>query len=117
MKTKLLLLLSLLCMNTLFSQVRDSVSNQNVMEIQEFEPHRKLLDSERWKRVSPNRFECSFLRLAVELKNFKYYLIEMDGKKKTLIAHKNYGIISKAIIQLTLRSTPNFSTFSTSDSS
>ena len=109
MDTKLLLLLSVLCVNTLHSQVRDSLSTQNIVEIQEFEPHRRLLDSYRWKRVSPNRFECSFLRLAVELKNFNYYLIEMDGDKRVLFVDKDYGIISQKIINLTLRSAPSFS--------
>jgi len=116
MKTKLLLLLALLCLNSIFSQTRDSIPNQNVIEVQEFEPHKSLLDSERWKRVSPNRFECSFLRLAVELENFKYHLIEMDGGKRTLIQHENYRIITKAIMKLTLRSSAYIPGISTSAS-
>lgn len=94
-----------------------SVSAQNIendtinkpIEVQEFQPDQKLLDARIWNRVSPNRFECSFLRLAVELRDFKYHLIEMDGNKRNLISSMNYKDISNAIVNLTLNERANLS--------
>ena len=84
-------------------------------EIEAFSPNRKLLNTELWKRVTVNRFECGFLRLAVELKNNEYVLIEMDGNKRLLAKDERYSVISNAIARLTLNSTPNLTGFSISN--
>ena len=90
-------------------------SNQN-MEIEAFSPNEKLLNTELWKRVSVNRFVCGFLRLAVELKNNEYVLLEMDGRKRILAQNRQYSGISNAIVRLTLNSTPNLTGISNSNS-
>jgi hypothetical protein len=99
-----------------FEQATDlqwaSSNETNVVEA--FSPNRKLLNAELWKRVSVNRFECGFLRLAVELKNYEYVLIEMDGNKRILAQDEQYSVISRAIVRLTLNSTPNLTGFSNS---
>lgn len=117
MKLKLLLLVLIIWSSNLFAQSKDSLVDQNTIVVQEFEPDRSLLDTFRWTRVTPNRYECSFLRLAVELKDFKYFLIEMDGNKRVLISSESYSIIRQAIMKLTLRTSPNLSVFSSTDSS
>ena len=75
-------------------------------DIEAFIPDTKLLNTSIWNRVTANRFECKFLRLAVELRNNEYWLLEMDGLKCLLARDKNYTVISHVITQLTLRSTP-----------
>lgn len=68
-----------------------------------FTPNEKLLIPEIWNRVSEYRFECEFLRLAVEYKDHEYYLIEMDGNQRVLAQDVHYSVISDRIIQLTLK--------------
>lgn len=75
-------------------------NNDNVDEFL-FVPDKKLLNGDFWTRVSPLRFESSFLRLAVEWKNNEYQLLEMDGNKRVLARSKDYHYISKSIINLT----------------
>lgn len=73
-----------------------------------FVPHPRLLQEHRWTRVSTYRFECPFLRLAVEFKDHNYVLMEMDGEKRVLAKNINYEIITRKIMELTLNSQPNF---------
>jgi len=74
-----------------------------------FVPVKKLQNSELWQRVSEYRFECVFLRLAVEWDNFEYVLLEMDGRKRVLARDRNYAVITQMIIKLTLNEVPNLS--------
>ncbi len=73
-----------------------------------FVPHPNLLNMSLWKRVSEYRFECEYLRLAVEFKDHTYVLIEMDGDKRILARSIYYERISNKIKELTLRSQPSF---------
>lgn len=66
--------------------------------------NRKLVNSDIWQRVSNNRFECKFLRLAVEIRNNQYFLIEMDGDKLVLAHDFDYNNIRNEIEKLTLNS-------------
>lgn len=77
-------------------------------DIEAFQPDVKLLNTEIWNRVTAYRFECEFLRLAVELKNNEYWLLEMDGNKRLLARHEHYWFISRVIVNLTLRRSPNW---------
>jgi len=74
-----------------------------------FTPPKKLLNNDIWIRVSDTRFECVFLRLAVEYQNFEFVLYEMDGQKRELSRAIKYSTISSEIANNTLRSTPSFS--------
>ncbi len=94
---------------SIFGQHVENDTIMNTQEIQQFQPDRKLLNAELWTRVSPNRFECRFLRLAVELRGYQYHLVEMDGNKRILISSSDYKVITNAILKLTLNETPNFS--------
>ena len=112
MKTFIKLFLILVALNS-FSQERlDKVCDTTLTklkvnsDIEAFIPDAKLLNTSIWNRVTANRFECKFLRLAVELRNNEYWLLEMDGLKCLLARDKNYMVISHVITQLTLRSTP-----------
>lgn len=73
-----------------------------------FVPHPYLLNKSLWKRVSDYRFECEYLRLAVEFKDHTYVLIEMDGDNRILARSIYYERISNKITELTLRSSPSF---------
>ena len=73
-----------------------------------FVPHPYLLNTSLWKRVSEYRFECEYLRLAVEFKDHTYVLIEMDGDKRILARSIDYLRISNKIKELTLRNSPHF---------
>ena len=73
-----------------------------------FVPSKELLNSEIWTRVSNTRFECNFLRLAVEYQDFEYVLYEMDEPKRELSRAPEYHIIRNEITLNTLRSSPNF---------
>ena len=77
-------------------------------EIEAFQPDVRLLNTSIWNRVTANRFECDFLRLAVELRTNEYWLLEMDNQKRLLAHHENYAVISQVITRLTLRSSPNW---------
>ena len=76
-----------------------------------FVPHPRLLDQTRWTRVSTYRFECEFLRLAVEFKDHSYVLMEMDGEKRILARSIDYNQITNRIIELTIRPRPNLDQF------
>ena len=90
-------------------QVNDTINKTSKTndDVEAFQPDVKLLNKSIWNRVSANRFECEYLRLAVELRNNEYWLLEMDGDRRLLARHKQYSIISNVIVQLTLRSSPN----------
>ncbi len=104
---KVMFILFCLSISSLFGQTVAKDSIVESQEILEFQPVKNLFDESRWTRVSANRFECRFLRLAVELKDFQYHLIQMDGDKKTLISHESYKVITKVIINLTLNGRAN----------
>lgn len=74
-----------------------------------FVPVKKLQNREIWQRVSEYRFECGFLRLAIEWDNGEYVLLEMDGGKRELQRDRSYKVSTKMILKLTLNSVPNFS--------
>jgi len=69
---------------------------------------RKLKNQRIWKHVAENRFECPFLKLAVEWDGVNYHLIETEGGKRILCTNYKYSMISSKIVELTLNSTPNF---------
>ena len=73
-----------------------------------FSPPIKLLNKEIWHRVSPTRFECEYLRLAVEYQDFEYVLYEMDGEKRELSRAREYSTIGKEIAFNTFRVSPNY---------
>jgi hypothetical protein len=75
-----------------------SITSNLNNEIEAFSPDKRLLNEDIWQRVSVNRFECKLLRLAVELGNDEYLLMEMDGNKRLLFKHKQYSSVSKAIM-------------------
>ena len=68
-----------------------------------FKPNRKLINKDIWYRISLYRFECRFLRLAVEWEDKEYVLYEMDGAKRELARSKDYSDIEKVIAKLTLK--------------
>ena len=71
-----------------------------------FVPSKELLNKGIWNRVSNTRFECNFLRLAVEYQDFEYVLYEMDEPKRELSRASKYHIIANEIVTNTLRSSP-----------
>ena len=115
MKPLITLLLFLVTLNVVTQESPEQIKNfKNTKSnrkhtLEAFSPDKRLLNEEIWQRVSVNRFECDFLRLAVELSGNEYLLYEMDGNKRLLIRHEQYSMISKAIAKLTLRtSSPYF---------
>jgi hypothetical protein len=108
MKNILLLTLVMLFSISMCARKKEKkkMKKENVItnaEISSFAPNKKLLNQEIWTRVSENRFECNYLRLAVELRNFAYILKEMDGKEHILAIEFNYYYIRNKILELTLR--------------
>ena len=81
-----------------------------------FTPPIKLLNKELWNRVSNIRFECNFLRLAVEYQDFEYVLFEMDGLKRELSRAREYRIIGEEIAINTFRFPSNSSGSTTTNS-
>lgn len=75
-----------------------------------FVPHPNLLNEELWTRVSAYRFECEFLRLAVEFRDHNYVLVEMDGEQRELAKSIDYELIKNKIVELTLNTRPKFNT-------
>lgn len=73
-----------------------------------FVPPIKLLNTDLWTRVSNTRFECNFLRLAVEYQDFEYVLYEMDEPKRELSRSPEYRVIGQEIGLNTVRRSPNF---------
>ena len=111
----LLSFILIIVVSSIYSQERLKQANDTTFtklntyeEVEAFQPHVKLLNTSIWNRVSANRFECDFLRLAVELRNHEYWLLEMDGQKRLLARHEQYAVISHVIVHLTLRRTPNW---------
>jgi len=109
---KVFLYFMMLSVLNVFSQVADgeekNMDTENNIQFQSysFVPSRNLLNEEIWNRVSEFRFECIYLRLAVELKNNGYVLIEMDGDHRELAKSTDYNVISQKIVELTLRNFP-----------
>ena len=66
-------------------------------EVYTFNPPRKLMNEEIWTRVSNTRFECNFLRLAIEYQDFEYVLYEMDGLKRELSRARDYNTLGEEI--------------------
>lgn len=117
----LLLSISPLCAQEML-QASMNLGNNNIssiekVEVEAFAPARPLLNKQLWNRVTVNRFECPFLRLAVELKDMHYILMEMDGDKRIIIKNPHYDVITKAIMKLTLNSRPNLSGIKTQPNS
>ena len=71
-----------------------------------FVPPIKLLNTDLWTRVSNTRFECHFLRLAVEYQGFEFVLYEIDEPKRELSRAAEYHIIAQEIALNTVRSSP-----------
>ena len=109
---KVFLYFMMLSVLNVFSQVADgeekNMDTENNIQFQSysFVHSRNLLNEEIWNRVSEFRFECIYLRLAVELKNNGYVLIEMDGDHRELAKSTDYNVISQKIVELTLRNFP-----------
>ena len=114
MKTFIKLFLILVVLSSIsqerLEQLNDTINTKSKgdNDIEAFQPDVKLMNTSIWKRVTANRFECEFLRLAVELKNNEYWLLEMDGNKRLLARHEHYSVISQVIVNLTLRRSPNW---------
>ena len=68
-----------------------------------FKPDLRLTNKNLWTKVSLYRFECEFLRLAVELHEKEYVLVEMDGGNKELARSKDFSVIKRVIDKLTLK--------------
>ena len=114
MKMKMFLIIVLFStLNALAQVVNDTLKKTDIesniiFNSYSFIPHPKLLNKEIWNRVSEFRFECDFLRLAVEFKEHSYVLVEIDGEKRELARSIDYRVISQNIIYLTLRKVPLF---------
>jgi len=115
----LLFLCAILYATSSFSQEikHPKTSKKNeVKQAYSFLPPAKLLNKEIWTRVSNTRFECNYLRLAVEYQNFEYILLEMDGEKRELTRAPKYKIIGEKIAMNTFMVPPNYSSSSTTKS-
>lgn len=84
--------------------------NRTKLNTATFVPHPNLLNDEIWTRVSAYRFECEFLRLAVEFRDHNYVLMEMDGEQRELAKSIDYELIKNMIVELTLNTRPKFNT-------
>lgn len=107
----LLLICLLLCAFTSFSQESTVIHKTKIAnnEAYSFIPPTKLLNKEIWSRVANTRFECNFLRLAVEYQNSEYILYQMDGNKLELSRASEYKIIGEEIAMNTFSVSPAFS--------
>jgi hypothetical protein len=108
---KLLFMCVIMYATSSFSQKSDvsKLTNDIVKkDAYTFVPPIKLLNKDLWNRVSNTRFECSFLRLAVEYQDFEYVLYEMDEPKRELSRSPEYRIIGQEIGLNTVRRSPNF---------
>ena len=96
---------------TSFSQESTFIHKTEIAnnEAYSFIPPIKLLNKEIWSRVADTRFECNFLRLAVEYKNNEYVLYQMDGNKLELSRASDYKIIGDEIAMNTFSVSPGFS--------
>ena len=97
-----------LCSFSQKSNYSKSSKKNAVDEAHSFVPPTKLLNTEIWTRVSNARFECNFLRLAVEYQNFEFILFEMDGAKRELSRAPEYRILGEEIAMNTFRVSPNY---------
>ncbi|MCK5443633.1 MAG: hypothetical protein KAJ23_17240 [Maribacter sp.] len=107
----LLLVCTMLYATSSFSQSlkHPKTSKKNAVEqAYAFVPPTKLLNKEIWTRVSNTRFECKFLRLAVEYQNFEFILFEMDGGKRELSRAPEYKILGEEIAMNTFGVSPNY---------
>jgi hypothetical protein len=115
MKTVIVIILLLFLSLSVTSQDTDSLKTK--AEIQKeisistysFIPDKRLLNKYIWKRVSEYRFECAFLKLAVEFDKHThdYVLLEMEGGKREIFRDIHYELVSQVICRLTLNITPN----------
>ena len=114
MKIVTILCIVLSALSTFSQEIPERVKDRENKESQVphghevFHPDLRLLNTSVWQSVTPYRFECSVLRLAVEWRNNAYWLMEMDGQKRLLAHHKHYAVISHVIVYLTLRRSPNW---------
>ena len=69
-------------------------------------PNNNLSDNLVWKRVSEYRYECEFLRFAVEYKSNAYALYELDEPKRLLVKSESYKDITREIVKLTININP-----------
>ena len=106
----LLLICVLLGTFTSFSQESTAVHKSKIADAKmySFIPPIKLLNKEIWTRVADTRFECEFLRLAVEYQNNEFVLFEMDGNKLELSRASEYKIIGDEIAVNTFSVSPGF---------
>lgn len=114
---KICIIFTLLYCAASYSQETDAIADNSLFanSIKEFVPNiytrdwpRKLKNQSIWRHVAENRFECPFLKLAVEWDGVNYHLIETEGGKRIMCTNSNYSSISSKIVELTLNSTPNF---------
>jgi len=98
-----------------YTQETEAIADNSVsvLSVNEFVPNvytrdwpRKLKNQRIWKHVAENRFECPFLKLAVEWDGVNYHLMETEGGKRILCTNSNYSMISSKIVELTLNSSP-----------
>ena len=96
--------------NSYAQKANDNESSKllTIEEAYTFVPPKKLLNKEIWTRVSNTRFECNFLRLAVEYLDFEYVLFEMDDLKRELSRAREYHIIGEEIAINSFRVSSNF---------
>lgn len=94
-----------------FSQESIAVHKAKIADAKmySFIPPVKLLNKEIWNRVADTRFECDFLRLAVEYQNNEFVLYEMDGNKLELSRASEYKTIGDEIAINTFSVSPNYS--------
>ena len=75
---------------------------ESTKAVYSFAPNNKLSNEKIWDRVSEYRFECAFLKLAIEYHNNVYFLSEMEGEKRLLARDIQFTTIVEEIANLTL---------------
>jgi hypothetical protein len=104
----LLLLYAIMYTSVSFAQVKPQKGNKIAFSNNKsFTPPLKLLNKKIWERVSHTRFECHYLRLAVEYQDSEYVLYEMDGAKRELSRAREYSTIGREIAFNTFRVSPD----------
>jgi hypothetical protein len=68
-----------------------------------FTPNDDLQNKTIWKRVALHRFECNYLKLAIEFDDPDYVLYAMNGPKEALFQSVDFALIRQKITNLTLR--------------
>ena len=66
-------------------------------------PSPELTSSDLWKKVSDNRYECDFLKLAIEWYGGDYLLVEMEGDERIIAKSRDYSKIQDLVVRLTLK--------------